>query len=124
MLGWIANKDVLELMARATMLLFPSRWAEPLARTLLEAQAVGAPTVALDTGGTRDVIQHEYNGLLAENENEFAAQIARLAADEALQQRLRENAKQVAANRFSPEQVLPQFEQLYMTALERRAVTA
>jgi glycosyltransferase involved in cell wall biosynthesis len=111
-------------MGRATALLFPSRWAEPLARTLLEAQAVGAPTIALDTGGTRDVIEHDYNGLLAENETDFSAQIARLVADEALQQRLRANAKQVAANRFSPDKVLPQFEQLYAAALEKRAVAA
>src|SRR5581483_10007450 len=42
--GWLPNAETLGLMAGADALLFPSRWAEPLARTLLEAQALGVPT--------------------------------------------------------------------------------
>ncbi len=124
MLGWVSNKDVLEVTRRATALLFPSRWAEPLARTLLEAQAMGAPTIALDTGGTRDVIQDGVNGLLAANEDEFARQLARLVADAELQQRLRENSKRVAYEKFSPGAVLPQFESLYARVLERQMAMA
>ncbi len=93
--------------------MFPSRWAEPLARTLLEAQALGVATVALNTGGTRDIIDANFNGLLAENVDEFAAQLRRLMGDAALRARLSENAKRVAQERFSPQVVALQLEDIY-----------
>src|SRR5687768_1704175 len=49
-LDWTDNDSVLRLMQRARCLLFPSCWQEPLSRVLLEASAVGAAIVALDTG--------------------------------------------------------------------------
>ena len=103
-------------MRRATALLFPSRWAEPLARTLLEAQVLGTPTVALDTGGTRDIIRPEVNGLLAGDVDEFAQQLARVVNDPALRFQLRENARRMAA-RYAPDTVLPQVEAVYERAL-------
>ncbi len=115
--GWLSNTATLGLLARAQALLFPSVWAEPLARTLLEAQAVGAPTVALDTGGTRDIITHEVNGLLACDVGEFAAQLARLLRDGLLRQRLALAARRTAEAQFSAPVVAAQFERLYASVI-------
>ena len=46
------REDVLRALARATALVFPSLWPEPLSRVLLEALALGTPIAAMDTGGT------------------------------------------------------------------------
>lgn len=113
MRGWISNAETLGLLARAQALLFPSRWAEPLARTLLEAQALGVPTVALNTGGTRDIIQNNFNGLLADSVDEFSAHVRRIAHDSALRARLSENAKQVAQEKFSAAVVVEKMESIY-----------
>jgi glycogen synthase len=114
--GWVSNAETLSWIAGAAALLFPARWAEPLARTLLEAQALGVPTVALETGGTRDIIQDNFNGLLAPNLDEFAAQLRRLVQDPALRRSLGANAKRVAFERFSHDIVAAQIEMIYETA--------
>ena len=54
--GWAEREDVLRTLARATALVFPSLWPEPLSRVLLEALALGTPIAAMDTGGTREIL--------------------------------------------------------------------
>jgi glycogen(starch) synthase len=115
--GWVSNEEALNLLAHAHALLFPSRWAEPLARVLLEAQALGTPAVALDTGGTRDIIEHEVNGLLAHDLDEFAAQLARLMNDESLRQSLRNSAQRIARERFGEKVIAQQMEEVYEKAV-------
>jgi len=114
--GWLPNAETLGLLAGAQALLFPSRWAEPLARTLLEAQALGVPTVALNTGGTRDIIENDFNGLLAADLHEFASQLRRLVGNAELRHRLSENARRVAQEKFSADVVVPQLETIYESA--------
>ena len=111
--GWIPNAETLALLSRAQALVFPSRWAEPLARTLLEAQALGVPTIALNTGGTRDIIRDNFNGLLAENADEFSAHVRSIVSDSELRTRLGENAKRVAQEKFSPNVVVSQLQEIY-----------
>lgn len=119
--GWISNNETLALLARARALLFPSRWAEPLARTLLEAQALGVPCVACSTGGTRDIIDDNVNGLLVENAGEFAAALRRLVEDAALRARLSENARRVAQEKFAPAVVVAKLETVYQQAIQHSA---
>ncbi len=45
------------------MLVLPS-WIEPFGRVILESMACGTPVISSDTGGPRDHIVHEINGLL------------------------------------------------------------
>lgn len=120
--GWLSNAETLTLLARAKALLFPARWAEPLARTLLEAQALGIPTIACDTGGTRDIIEDNVNGLLANSIAEFAAALRRLMNDDALRARLGENAKRAAQAKFSPRVVTEKLEAVYARAIQHAAL--
>lgn len=117
--GWLPNEQALHLLAHAQALLFPSRWAEPLSRVLLEAQALGTPTVALDTGGTRDIIEDGVNGLLSHNLDEFATQLARLSNDDPLRQNLSRAAKRIAEERFGDKVVAEQIERVYEKAVGR-----
>jgi glycogen synthase len=114
-LGWAENDEVLRLMGRAEVLLFPSLWPEPLSRVLLEALGVGALVLAMDTGGTSDIIKTGYNGLLAQDVTAMAAQLTAIlqpeqAADRA---RLKAAAHQTARDRFSREVVVNRVVQLY-----------
>ncbi len=114
--GWLPNAEALKLLARSRALLFPSRWPEPLSRVLLEAQAFGAPTVALDTGGTRDIIQHGVNGLLTSDLDEFCAAVTRISHDDALCAQLSAGARRIAQERFSAPVVTEKLEAIYRTA--------
>ncbi|MCL5958121.1 MAG: glycosyltransferase family 4 protein [Chloroflexi bacterium] len=118
--GWTSGEETLRLMARATILLFPSGWDEPLSRVLLEAMALGVPTVAMATGGTREIIEDGHNGLLATGPEEFGRQVRRLLEDEPLRRRLSAGAVQVAEQRFSKDVVVAQVERLYEEVLAER----
>jgi len=110
--GWAHREDVLRTLARATALVFPSLWPEPLSRVLLEATALGTPVAAMDTGGTREILEHDRSGLVVGDGDGLAAAVARLAADPALRARIREGARE-RARAFSPEALVPRYEAVY-----------
>jgi glycosyltransferase involved in cell wall biosynthesis len=55
LLGYRDHPAVLDAMARAAMLVMPSRWQEPFGLTALEAMASGAALVASPRGGLPEV---------------------------------------------------------------------
>ncbi len=121
-LGWTDHDEVLRLMAHSQVLLFPSLWPEPLSRVLLEAIGVGAVVLALDTGGTGDIILHNQTGLLSHSGLEMANQLTSiLQPAQALQrQRLSQTAREYAKQKFSEEIVVTQVEQLYAELIQAR----
>ncbi len=110
--GWAHRDDTLRILARATALVFPSLWPEPLSRVLLEAIALGAPVAAMDTGGTREILEHANSGLLVKDARELSAAIAQLVGDDALRARLSEGARD-RARAFSAEALVPRYEDVY-----------
>jgi glycogen synthase len=112
MRGWASREDVLRALARATALVFPSLWPEPLSRVLLEALALGTPVAAMDTGGTREILEEGTSGLLVGDAAALADAVARLAGDPSLRARISEGAR-VRARAFSPETLLPRYEAVY-----------
>lgn len=111
--GWVDHDEVLRLMRRAEVLVFPSAWGEPLSRVLLEGCAVGACIAAIDTGGTGDAIVDGVSGLLARDERQLGLHIARLLAEPTLRSLLREGAERIARERFAEGVVIRQIEELY-----------
>ncbi len=112
-LDWADHDEVLRLMARCDVLLFPSSWGEPLSRVLLEAACLGAPILAMPTGGTPDIVRDGHTGALAATPTTFAARLAALLADPAERRRLGAGARAAAAQQFAVEAVLPRYEALY-----------
>lgn len=112
--GWASREDVLRALARATVLVFPSLWDEPLSRVLLEALALGTPTAAMDTGGTREILEHETSGLIAGGTAELSEALRRLVEDAGLRGRLREGSR-LRAQAFAPEALVPRYEAVYRT---------
>lgn len=111
MRGWADREDVLRAMARATALVFPSLWDEPLSRVVLEALALGVPVAAMDTGGTREILQGEA-GLLVGDAAALGEAVSRLVTDRALRARTVEAARE-RARAYSPAAVLPRYEAVY-----------
>jgi glycosyltransferase involved in cell wall biosynthesis len=111
--GWVDQTEAARLLNGASMLIFPSRGPESLSRVLIEASALGVPIAAMDTGGTRDIIEPEVTGLLSSSPGQLAEHVARLAADDALRQRLGEAARVKIEREFDTTAVVPRIEQLY-----------
>jgi glycogen(starch) synthase len=114
--GWAEREDVLRAMRRATILVFPSLWPEPLSRVLLEALALGTPTAAIETGGTREILEDSRSGLLAADEAGLVEALGRLADDKGLRERLSEGARD-RARAFSPEALVPRYVATYRRLL-------
>ena len=120
-LGWQSRDDVWALMRHATVLAFPSYGPESLSRVLIEAAALGTPIAAMDTGGTRDIIQHRVTGLLSSDVDGFARDLAELVADERLRHALGHAAGLDVHARFSATSVVERVEQVYRQLLAPEA---
>ncbi|NCC31490.1 MAG: glycosyltransferase, partial [Chloroflexia bacterium] len=107
------HDEVLRLMKRSTLLLFPSTWGEPLSRVLLEASGLGTPILAMPTGGTQDIIHDDITGAIAATPRLFAQRMAELLLDPVARNRLGEGARAYAHTQFAYEAVLPRYEHLY-----------
>ncbi len=117
-LRWADHDEVLRLLARTELLLFPSRWGEPLSRVLLEACACGAPILAMATGGTPEMLTDGVSGALVPPEADaFAARLLALLCDPAERRRLGRGARQVASERFAAAVVAGQVEEMYRSLL-------
>ena len=110
--GWAEREDVLRALSRATALVFPSLWPEPLSRVLLEALALGTPVAAMDTGGTREILAEPDCGLLVRDVESLGDAVARLVDDAALRGRVSEAAR-ARARAYSPDVLVPRYEAVY-----------
>jgi glycosyltransferase involved in cell wall biosynthesis len=100
----LVDRDrVPDLFARFDALLFPALWEEPWGLVPLEAMASGVPVVATGTGGSGEYLRDGENCLVyspREDPAALADAVRRLASDERLRRRLRENGLETAS-RFS-----------------------
>lgn len=115
--GWAHREDVLRAMARATAIVFPSLWPEPLSRVLLEALVLGTPVAAMATGGTREILATPDSGLVAETAADLAPALEQLVRDEGLRRRISDGAR-ARARAFSPEVLVPRYEAVYRRLAE------
>lgn len=124
-LRWAEHDTVLRLLAHCELLLFPSRWEEPLSRVLLEACACGTPILAMATGGTPEILADGQSGALVPPEvGAFARRLRELLADPAGRRRLGEGARRTAEERFTAPVVAKQVERLYGKVLKMGAFGA
>lgn len=49
--GWVPNREVWDLLQQVDAFVHPGRWPEPFGRTVIEAMALGVPTIVSYTGG-------------------------------------------------------------------------
>ena len=62
--GWKSRRSVVDLMKRATVLVFPSEWYEGLGLVLIEALATGLPIITSNLGSMSSVVDDGRTGLL------------------------------------------------------------
>jgi glycosyltransferase involved in cell wall biosynthesis len=62
-LGAKSSSEVMELIKRASCLIFPSRWYEGLPLTIIESFAAGTPVIASALGSMSSLVEHGKTGL-------------------------------------------------------------
>jgi 1,4-alpha-glucan branching enzyme len=108
----IPRSELPDFLAQFDVLVQPSIYAEPQARISQEAMAAGLVLVATPTGGTREILEHNRNGLEFEPEDaeELATQIRRLRENPELAQRLTRVAWETVSERFTIFRMIEAFE--------------
>jgi glycosyltransferase involved in cell wall biosynthesis len=116
-LGWRDRREVWAWMRHAEALAFPSYGPESLSRVLIEAAALGTPIAAMDTGGTRDILQPDVTALVSTDAEGLGRDLGRLARDERLRTALGSAARADVTVRFSATSVVARVEQVYRSLL-------
>jgi glycosyltransferase involved in cell wall biosynthesis len=114
MLGWVSGAAKDRELMQATIYVLPS-YAEGLPMGVLEAMAVGTPTIATTVGGIPDAIENGVSGFLVEpgDVDALAARIEQLLADAGLRERFAAAAYAKVASDYGTQRVLAQVEELY-----------
>jgi glycosyltransferase involved in cell wall biosynthesis len=115
--GEVGGAEKEELFANARALLMPIRWDEPFGMVMVEALACGTPVIAFPQGAASEIVQHDVNGYLVEDEKAMAAAIADL------HQINPANCRESVATRFSPETVAAGYVEIYAEATKGRHAT-
>ena len=120
--GYVPSEDLPRYYQAADVFCAPNTGQESFGIVLLEAMAAGAPIVASDIPGYRDVVTHGEHGLLVEPKNPpaLADGLCRLLADPQLRTRMR-RAGQIKAQRYDWSRIGAQVLDYYHEVLERRA---
>jgi len=111
----------IEAVRRSLFTVAPSLLPESFGIVALEAAAAGRPAVVSDIGGLKDVVVDGETGLLvaAGDRGALRDALRRLSGDVALRASMGEAARE-RARLFSPEAVVPRFEEAYGEALDAR----
>jgi len=122
-LGWIDRSDVLSLMRKAGVLLFPSEWYEggtPM--TLIEAFASGLPVVASDLGTMRAMIETGINGLLVPtgDASAFAETSASILSDAERYTAMRQASRMTFEDFYAADRNYELLAQIYNEAIYER----
>lgn len=98
---WGPRRDMPAVLAQAALVVLPS-WREGMPKALLEAAACGRAIVTTDVPGCRDVVQHEWNGLLVPvgDAVALAAAIRRLLEEPATRARFGRRGRERAERDF------------------------
>ena len=113
--------DVPDLVAAADVVCLSSA-AEGVPMVLLEAMALGRPTVATRVGGVSEAVEHEKTGLLVPTSDEpaFAAALLRLAADPELRARLGEAGRRRHREHFGMDRMIEEYSHVFEEVLEAK----
>jgi len=81
---FVPRAEVARVLARADVVVVPSRWAEPLALTVLEGMAAGAATIGSDIGGIPEQLGDAGIAVPPDDARALAEALAALADDDVL----------------------------------------
>ncbi|MEO7070990.1 MAG: glycosyltransferase family 4 protein [Nostocoides sp.] len=89
-LGRLDRAEVRTLLDRADVFVAPAT-RESFGIAALEARCAGLPVLAMSSGGVREFVRHDVEGLLCDDDGQLAGALARIVDDQALRHRIRQH---------------------------------
>lgn len=108
------RNDVRAIMAASDLFVMPSH-EEPFGMVFIESMVLERPVVALDNGGTVEVVDHGGSGLLSPRGDleQLAANIVRLLGDDELRREMGANGRRRVAELLNSERMTRDVEAVY-----------
>jgi glycosyltransferase involved in cell wall biosynthesis len=124
-IGFLDRAGLAALFARSNVLVFPTLTPEPFGISHVEAMAAGLVVISSGTGGAKEIVRHNIDGLISEagRGDELARQLFSLIQDPALMARL-QRAGQARAAAFAVEHSVAKIERLFEELLSLPAAGA
>jgi len=112
-------KEVQEIIGKTDLFLLPSE-DESFGLAALEAMSCEVPVVASDVGGLKELISHGVDGYLVKiGDVEAIAQYSlKILEDSRLQEKFGRNARQKVLRKYTPDKIVPEYEDLYKRTLD------
>jgi glycosyltransferase involved in cell wall biosynthesis len=112
------RRDIARVMAACDVFTLPS-FEEPFGLVFLEAMAMKRPVVAIDNGGTPEVVDNGQSGLLSPPWDipALAANIVKLAGDSELRRRLGEHGRERVLSYFNTRRMADDAARAYESVL-------
>lgn len=101
--GYLRGTELATAYASADIFVFPST-TDTFGNVILEAQASGLPVVVSDSGGPKELVAHNGNGLITRSHNveDLTDAIRALVSDQALRERMANSARESVTDRSWP----------------------
>ena len=101
--GYLRGNELAQAYASADVFVFPST-TDTFGNVIIEAQASGVPVVVSDSGGPKELVQNNENGLITKSHDvaDFTRAVRELIVDPAMRQRMGERARASVVDRSWP----------------------
>ncbi|WP_447971649.1 glycosyltransferase family 4 protein [Nitrospira sp. M1] len=119
-LGRRTRDEVVELMKKASVLIFPSEWYEGFPMTIVEAYAVGLPVIASKIGGMASLICDKRTGLhfSPNDHHDLCEKVRMYVGNQTLQREMRLCARAEYVLKYSEKRNYQQLIEVYQQTLE------
>lgn len=109
-----------DYLSVADLFLLPSQ-SESFGLSALEAMACEVPVIATRVGGVPEVIEEDGCGYLFDvgDVDSMAKAALQVLSDDGKRERLGRRGREIAVSRFTTEQIIPQYEELYKSVISR-----
>lgn len=114
-------KNVQEILGKSDLFLLPSE-DESFGLAALEAMSCEVPVVASNIGGLKELISHGVDGYLIEvgDAKALAQYSLKILQDPRLQGEFGKNARQKVLKKYTPDKIVPKYENLYNEVLKEK----
>jgi glycosyltransferase involved in cell wall biosynthesis len=124
-MGQLGKEEVLGLMRQCRALIFPSTWYEGAPLTITEAFATGTPVIGTRLGAMQEMIQHNVNGLLFEQDSRQALEQAVATMNRLGEQKdysLNTGARQTYLEHYHPDKCYDTIMNIYKSVIEQKNI--
>lgn len=111
--------DMPTLMAGSNLVCLPSYYGEGIPRVLMEAAASGRAIITTDAAGCREVVRHNYNGLLipARSHLDLEEAIIKMIENDSLRAEMGIRGREIAEREYAMEKIIRETIDVYRTLL-------